>query len=409
MKDNNGLVSRRHFIASSSLMLAGMAAFPAELPFGSYRSVSGESIRLGIIGVGSRGSGIANILRNLPALEVVACCDIISEHLQHGLDITGGTATAYSDYRRLLDDRSVQAVIIALPEHLHYPVACAALDAGKHVYLEKTMAHSIEEADDLARFVKNYPQLVLQVGHQYRYFALYHKIAEIMERGWLGEVLQYECQYHRNSDWRRPVPRPELERQINWRMYKEYSGGLMTELCSHQVDIVNWLTGSHPLRVTAIGGIDYWKDGRETYDNIRALYEYPDGVKASVSSILSNAYKGYSLRILGTKATIEVQQSKAFIYGESVKKELTTVDGVTGATAESWGQGEAVPIDFVTPDGENRDPTAYALLDFAACIQTGKKPFSNVETGRESAIAVHLANKAADTGAFQQWPGLPEG
>lgn len=390
--------SRRTFIQAGSWTLAGLAlGLPA---FAGARQ--NGTTRLGIIGMGNRGGGIANILRTLPGMELVACCDIMETQL--GVSAAAPEAVRrYTDYRQLLDDRAVDGVVIALPEYLHFEAATAALQAGKHVYLEKTMTHTPDEADQLVAVAANHPQQVLQIGHQYRYFMLYHKVNEAIRKGWIGNVLQYECQYHRNSDWRRPVPDAALERQVNWRMYKAYSGGLMTELCAHQVDILNWFAGAHPLQVTAVGGIDYWKDGRETYDNIRAIYTYPGGVRANVSSILTNAYNGYSIRVLGTAGTIEIQRTGALVYPENNKKELTTVDGVTGATSESWGQGKPVPLAFENQDAENRDPTAYALLDFADCIRTGKKPFSNVETGRDSAKAVMLANRSAETGKIQQW------
>jgi predicted dehydrogenase len=108
-----------------------------------------------------------------------------------------------------------------------------------------------------------------------------------------------------------------MERAINWRMYKEYCGGVLSELSAHEIDIVNWMQDSHPLKVAGFGGIDYWKDGRETFDNIRLVYEYPGGVKASVTSILSNEYKGYSIRILGSKGTIEILRDQAYIYPEA--------------------------------------------------------------------------------------------
>ena len=401
--NNNKPLSRRRFLVDSSLAVAGLTGIAAKFPAYIGHQHVGEPLRLGIIGMGSRGCGMASIVKTLPGMVLTACCDVLDLHLQNGLKFSDGKAKAYTDYRKMLEDRDVDGVVITLPEHLHYQAAVDALESGKHVYLEKTMTHTISEALDLVEKVHRYPQLVFQIGHQYRYFALYHKAAEIMSKGWLGTVLQYECQYHRNSDWRRPVPDPQLERHINWRMYKEYSGGLMTELCCHQIDVVNWLANSRPVKVTAMGGIDYWKDGRETYDNIRALYEYPNGVKASVSSILSNAYKGYSLRILGTKATLEIQQSGAFLYGEKSHNVHATVDGVTGATVQSWGQGEPVPLEYANQDEYDRDPTGYALLDFAECIRTGKKPFSNVETGRDAAIAVLLANKSAETGMMQEW------
>src|SRR5690606_28596374 len=150
-----------------------------------------------------------------------------------------------------------------------------------------------------------------------------------------------------------PVKDPKLERVINWRMYKEYCGGPLSELCAHEIDAVNFILDSHPLKVTGVGGIDYWKDGRETYDNIRTIYQYPDGIKASFTSILSNAYNGYSIRILGDRATVEIQRDKAFIFAETKNNKRGTVDGVTGATIATTTQGQGKEIVFDTPGGKS--------------------------------------------------------
>lgn len=402
MIQNN--LSRRKFVLTGAAALSGVAAFGySHLPYSGVTTYSKtDTLRVGLIGTGSRGSGIAHTLKGLPGLSLAACCDIVPEHLQKGLSLSAKGAKGYADYRKMLEDKSIDAVIIATPLYLHYPMALDAIAAGKHVYMEKTMTYDIEQALNLVKKVKE-ADLAFQVGHQYRYFALYHQIHELLSEGWCGDVTHFECQYHRNNDWRRPVADPKQERMINWRMYREYSGGLMAELCAHQIDIVNWMTGSHPVKVSGLGGIDYWKDGRETYDNVRTVYEYPDGVKASVSSVLSNAFKGYSIRILGTKATIEVQRDKAYIYAESTRQELGVVDGVSGATVKAWTQGEAVPVEFEHQDTEQRDPTAYALLDFGACIRNRKTPFSNVETGRDAAVAVHMANNAMREEKYQYW------
>ncbi len=392
--------SRRKFISTSAAALSGtvlMNSFPL-----IGHAMKTDTIRVGLIGAGTRGAGIAHLLKDLPGLAITAVCDIMEDNLQKGMSLAVKEAKSYTDHKKLLENKDIDAVIIATPLYLHHPMAMDALDAGKHVYVEKTMTYDIPQTLSLVKKVKN-SRLVLQVGHQYRYYALYHRIKEVLSQNWAGKVTQIECQYHRNSNWRFPVKDPRLERQVNWRMYKQYSGGLMAELCGHQIDIVNWMLDSHPLKVTGFGGIDYWKDGRETYDNVRTVFVYPDGVKASVSSILTNAFKGYSIRILGTKATIEIQRDKAFIYAEAQDKELGTVDGVTGATVKAWTQGEPVPIEFMYPDAQKRDPTSYALLDFAACIRTGKKPASNVETGRDAAIAVHIANKAMATEQCVKW------
>jgi predicted dehydrogenase len=389
--------SRRKFIATSTLALSGLTAF-------GYQGMSlgdlGQTglIRIGLIGSGSRGQGLATLLAKIQGFELVACCDIIPENLKGGIKLASKGARSYTDYKKLLQDKDIQAVIIATPLYLHYPMAVDAIAAGKHIYMEKTMAYTIPQALDLVKKVER-SNLVFQVGHQYRYYSMYLKVKEILSKGWIGKVSHYECQYNRNSDWRKPVIDPKMERAINWRMYKEYCGGVLSELSAHEIDIVNWMEDSHPLKVAGFGGIDYWKDGRETFDNIRLVYEYPGGVKASVTSILSNEYKGYSIRILGSKGTIEILRDQAYIYPEATKKTLGTVDGVTGATMEVLPGGKGQPIVFE----KQLDPTSYALQDFAECILKGKKPASNVNNGRDVAIAVHMGNKAAETEKTQYW------
>src|SRR5690606_28743158 len=235
-------------------------------------------------------------------------------------------AKKYKDYKALLDDKNVDAVYIASPEHLHYQMAMDAIAAGKHIYLEKTITYNIAQALELEKKVNN-SKIVFQVGHQYRSFPLYQKIKEAIDSKLLGTVLHFECQYHRNSDWRYPISANSNERLTNWRLYKEYSGGLMTELSAHQIDIVNWMTNdSHPLKVAGIGTLNYWKDGRDIFDSVQAVYEYPDGIKANVSSVLSNQYTEYEIKVLGTKGTIRIFRDSATIYPEPLKKQFGDVD-----------------------------------------------------------------------------------
>ncbi|WP_078668687.1 Gfo/Idh/MocA family protein [Chitinophaga eiseniae] len=390
--------SRRKFLYTSAVALSG-AMFTSTLPV--LGQTAAAPLKIGIIGTGNRGSGIAKLLQKIAGIELTACCDVIPAHLQRGMSLAAKGAKAYTDYRQLLNDKKVEAVIIATPLSMHYPMAKDALDAGKHVYLEKTMTYDIPQAIQLAAQVRK-SGLVLQVGHQYRYYELYHRVKEVIGQNWLGKITHFECQYHRNSDWRNPVPDPSLERLVNWRMYREYSGGLIAELCGHQIDMVNYLQDAHPLRVVGMGGIDYWKDGRETWDNVRTIFEYPGGVKASVSSILSNAYKGYAIRVLGDRGTIEIQRDKAFVYSEGGKKELAVVDGVTGATKTDQ-TGEGVPLTFGIAGQRVPEPTTSALLAFAESIRKNIPPASSAETGKIAAIAVHMANKAIETGTSQSW------
>ena len=397
---NNG-ISRRKFVAASAITLSGLTAFGIK-SFSQKFSLN-DTMRIGLIGSGSRGAGLASLLKEIKGIELVACCDIIPENLQNGLTYAVKGAKGYSDYRKLLEDKTIDAVIIATPLFLHHPMSVAALQAGKHVYLEKSLSSDIPQAVDLVTKVKD-SKLVFQIGYQYRYYALYHKVKEVIDKGWLGKITHFECQYNRNSNWRNPVKDPKMERIINWRMYREYCGGPLSELCAHQIDMVNYLLGdTHPLKATGMAGINYWKDGRETYDNIRVIYEYPGGIKSACTSVLSNAYNGYSIRILGDKATVEIQRDKALIFSESTENKRGTVDGVTGATIEAVTQGKGVEIPFLKPGMEDVEPTVFALNDFFDCIRNKKNPLSNVETARNASIAIHIGNAAADTEKLQIW------
>jgi predicted dehydrogenase len=397
MDDHN--ISRRKFVSTGALTFAGLAA----LGLPAFGQSSGqEPVRVGLIGCGSRGCGLAGIVKDLPGVSLVACCDILPAHLQDGLALAVKGAKGYPDHRKLLEDGQVDAVIIATPLFLHYPMAVNALDAGKHIYLEKSLANDISQVLDLVKRVRRSGQ-VFQVGYQYRYYGLYHRVKEIIRQNWVGKVTHFECQYNQNSNWRRPVDDPKMERAVNWRMYREYCGGPLSELCAHQIDMVNYLLDSHPLKVTGMGGINYWKDGRDTYDNIRTIYEYPDGIKSSVTSILSNGYNGYNIRILGDKATVEIQREKALIYAESTEHLKGTVDGVTGATLLAISQGKPVEIKMDKVPQTQLEPTNYALQGFIQCIRDKTKPVSNIETAKDASLAILIGNKAMDTEAFQTW------
>jgi len=392
------LFSRRQFVSGSVMAMGGLAITGTSLAANIKQQ---RQLRIGLIGTGMRGAGLATVIKDVPGAVIVACCDIVEERLKNGLAQAGPTSKGYKDYRKILDDKNIDAVIIATPHYLHAPMALEALQAGKHVYLEKSLSYTIDQGLELVKKVKE-SGLVFQVGYQYRYYPLYHKVKEIMEKGWLGKVTHFESQYNRNSNWRVANTDPSLERTLNWRMYRQYCGGPLSELCAHQIDMVNYLLGEHPLKVTGMGGINYWKDGRDTYDHVNTIYEYPGGIKSMVYSNLSNAFNGYSIRVFGDKATVEIQRDKAFIYAESFEHIKATVDGVSGATKEA---AEGKPEELVVnKDGSiPEEPTVTALRDFVDCVATGRKPVSNVETACISSVAVLMGNMAMDTGTLQSW------
>ncbi|NIR67307.1 MAG: Gfo/Idh/MocA family oxidoreductase [Aliifodinibius sp.] len=402
-------ISRRKFLEISALATAGVTLGLSNPRDGQAESPN-DIINVGIIGVGDRGEWEAYILKDIPGMRVIACCDILPDHLANGLKQADTGAKGYQDYRNLLENKDIDAVVIATPLHLHYQMAMDALQADKHIYCEKTMTYNIEQAHQLTEAVTRFDR-VFQVGYQTRNNPLIGEIRKMIRSGACGQITHIRCNYHRNGDWRREVPDPQLERLINWRMYWEYSGGLMAELCSHHIDIANWFLESHPEKVTGFGGIDYWKDGRETFDNVCTIYEYPEGIKAIFTSITTNAHYGISLQYMGTRGTIEINNEEGqqalyfaeqkFVEEEPVPEKEGSAYAVTSATYQAWKRGEGVPIKVENQPQNDRETTGLALLHFGNCIRNNKIPVSNAKTARDAAVAVHLGNRAMRNGTIE--------
>lgn len=394
-------MNRRKFLENSALAASGIVLqAPA---FSQPHKVSeNDTVQLGVIGTGSRGGGLIRVMQQFSQFKVVACCDILDFRLEEAVANADKGCKAYTDYKKLLEDKNVDAVIVSAPLYLHHKIAADAIEAGKHVYCEKTMTYQKSEALDLVKRMEGKKQ-IFQVGYQYRYFPLYLKIAELLQDDFIGQVTNVYIQWNRNHDWRRPVPKPELERIINWRMYKEYSGGLTAELHSHQVDFVNWIYQTHPVRVTGFGGIDYWKDGRETFDNVNTILEYPNGMKVNCIALTANAHDGFLIKFKGDKGTIALKIDNAEFYLEKPDMtQLGTVDGVTGATLKAIEEGKGIPI-WTEQKNEDWDGTHYAFSAFYDSIINNKMPISNVKSGAISALSARLAIDSLRGGSIEKW------
>ena len=388
-------VSRRRLLADA-LLVGGGLTLAGYRPFGHALDKT-PLVNLGIIGTGSRGAGLASIIQTMPDINLAACCDLLPFRLADGMRYGNKQTRSYSDYRALLDEQNIDAVIVATPFNTHADIAIAALDAGKHVFCEKTMAYGYDDIRRLCEKAKS-AGLVFQTGHQYHSSRLYRHIVELVRQGKIGELTAIECQWNRNGNWRRPVPDPKWERLINWRMYREYSGGLVAELCSHQIDFANWLLNSRPSKVSGFGGIDYWKDGRETYDNVHLITEYPSGVKARYTSLTTNSKDGYQIKILGTEGSIIINKNQAWLFAEALAEKGTAiVDGVSGATRGAWGP-PGVPISLA-----HNDPSLQALMDFGNAIANRLQPQSDIKSGANVAVVVQMALDAMDKDRVEHW------
>jgi predicted dehydrogenase len=403
-----------------------------------------EPVRTAVIGTGGRGSDLIRSLTTIEGCDLVAIADDYPPHLEKAAKFAGPQAKQYSDYHKLLDEVKPAAVVIAVPLYLHYRVASDALQAGCDVFCEKTMCHTVDEARKLAEEVER-AKAVFQVGLQRRANPIYQQAAAMVQSGVLGQVTAVKAQWHRNNNWRRPVPVPKghadwtkLERKLNWRLYREYSGGLMTELGSHQLDVVNWLLGDIPKRVIASGGIDYWRDGREVCDNVFCLYEYelpplagprpdpdavalPNGgtnesslkpytVRVIYSSLCNNAYEGAAELVMGTKGTLYLTSNKGLFYREKLADDVgwsakKTADGgsadasvvISGKTLKlsnsPWAhRGEPLEIDNLLGD-DTRDELV-SFLDHVR--REDVKTICDAREGLRDTATVLTANRAID-------------
>jgi len=406
------IIDRREFIKLGAAATAAMPFSINMANLSSMKNFPNESIRMGVIGTGDRGEWECYILKETPGIDVVACCDIIPSHLERGLGEAVKGAKGYSDYRKLLEQKDIDAVLIATPQHLHYEMAVDAIKAGKHIICEKTLTLNTEDALSLSQIVKN-SNLVFQVGYQWQSSPLFNHIHKMVQDGDCGQITHIRCNYNRNTDWRTKIDDPKMERLLNWRMYREYSGGLMAELCSHHINIVNWLLDAQPIKISGFGGIDFWKDGRETYDNVNTIFEYPGGVKASFQAITTNAYENTSIVIMGTEGTIVIEKEEgqiAHYYSEPSKVkihasegELQNADAISSATRKAWVRSEPIPIEVKNNTKDDFETTRAMFLDFVDCVKNNKTPRSNIDNGRNVAIAVDLAIKAMDNNRIEYW------
>lgn len=311
MKDRN--ISRRDFL--KGLGVAGGTLLAATSPwlkaFSDVEATAGGRLRVGIIGPGSRGRFLLGFVTQNPKADVVAMADIYQPSIDEAKKIIPH-ATPYHDYRRLLDDSRVQAVIIATPLSTHYQIARDAIAAGKDVYCEKTLCYGMDECHSL--YMQHLASdRIFFTGQQRLFDPRYIRAMQLIHDGLIGKVTAIHAYWNRNGDWRRPVPDPRYEQLVNWRLYTRFSKGLMTELACHQLQVGTWALGKLPRRVMGTGAITFWDDGRQVEDNLNCIYQFPGGEQMTYASDIANKFYGLEEQILGSKGTMEPEKGKYYM------------------------------------------------------------------------------------------------
>jgi len=405
---------RRDFLKKMSI--AGVATLLVSSPwlsaFSQLKHTDNSKARIGVIGTGSRGQFLMSFLKDNTKCSIIAICDIYQPSIDGALKLFP-EARVYNDYRKLLENNEVDAVIIATPLNTHCQIALSAFEAGKHVFCEKSIGFTMDEC--LQIYNKHISSgKVFFSGQQRLFDPRYIQAMEMIHSGKFGEIEAIKTFWYRNGDWRRNVPSPELERQINWRLYREYSKGLMTELACHQLQVGSWALQSIPEKVMGHGAITYWKDGREVHDNISCIYVFANGVKMTFDSVISNKFYGLEEQILCHLGTVEPEKGKYYFENISPAPAIlqmmndveNKVFGSLPFAGTSWAPETAQKNkgEYILGEKPTGDGTSLMLDAFVEAVITEIQPPRIAEEGYYASALTLLGDMAIEQGQILTFP-----
>lgn len=321
MNESNSEFSRRDFLRDSSFaalatLLGGVRLAPrANAAEGQEAKPPSGKMKVGVIGLGNWGRELLDQLARLPQAEVAAICDNYPAMMKRSASKAPGAAQT-EDYKAILDNKDIKAVVIATPTHLHKEIALAALQAGKHVYCEAPLAATLEDARAIAQAARAAGKVVFQPGLQLRCDPQRHFLLPFVRSGALGKWAMTRAQWNKKTSWRFTSPNPDREKALNWRLDRATSLGLLGEIGMHQIDQVGWFLNALPTAITAFGSVAFWRDGREVADTVQAVFQFPDQVQLSYSATLANSFESDYEIYYGSDAAVMIRGSSAWMFKE---------------------------------------------------------------------------------------------
>ncbi len=423
--------SRRKFLQTGSgvavaSLVAGKHVVLAQEQAAAAQTSSGDRVRFASIGVGIQGSSLLRAAVTLPQAECVAACDLYDGRHTLAREIAGPAIKTTRRYQEILDDKNIECVIVAVPDHWHKQIAVDALSAGKDVYVEKPMSHSIAEGEAMVRAVQQSKNF-LQVGSQRVSSVLFAKAKELYDGGSIGQLTQVELQLGRNSPggaWQYPWPtdlspqtldwetwlgsapkRPfDPETFVRWRRLREYGTGMAGDLMVHLVSGMQFATGINaiPDKAFSYGGIVRWKDGRNMPDLMVTTFAY-GAVPVTVRLTLGTETPEVT-RLMGPHGVIEVSNNSVTLIPQS-GLDTSPNYGLNGFPAamhaayeKQWhAEHDAELAKYALQDvtvwrGPSWDDLKPHLTNFFSSVRTRKPVVEDVVFGHHAAAACHMAN-----------------
>lgn len=388
-----------------------------------------DRIRIGVIGAGGRAMQLVGHLlaesqepfagipqfktKRIPGSQVVAVADVFELNRDRAAATVGTPLAQFKDYRKLLDSKDIDAVIIGAPDHWHSRMLIDAVGAGKDVYVEKPVTHSIEEGPEEIRAVEKSGRMV-QTGTQHRSWKHYIQGKEIMDSGTLGTVRLVESYWFLNySATKETVPRMKVdlskldwkawlgsapEQSFSpmkfrmWRYFWNFGGGALTDLMTHSISTIQWYMDSPTPDSASATGQVYDFDW-ECPDTVTCTLKYPKGFMVTYTGGHSTGMDFGSIIFRGSKATLEISRAALALYDEDVRRPFSTYN----SASRRW---RPQPKVYVESDYEG---TADNLLNWLEAIRSRKTPNVNVRVGVEAARAAHIGNAALISGKTAKW------
>jgi len=435
---NPFFINRREFVKKSAMIGAAGLTLGAVSPL-KAAAASGSEINVAMIGTGAEGQVLLNSLKNIPGLRFVALCDIWDYNLKKGMSAlraTGQQPATYEHFEDMLEKHpEIDAVIVATPDFWHAPHTIACLKAGKHVYCEKMMSNTLEGAKSMVLAARESGKL-LQIGHQRRSNPRYRFVLDrfVNKAELCGRIVNVNGQWNRSLSKSQDItikkaslviPTEKLKQYgfnnmqefLNWRWYKNLSGGPISDLGAHQIDVFNWYLNTVPTSVIASGGRDYFTE-REHFDNVMTIFEYqtPKGGARAFYQVLTttSAGGGYFERFMGTEGCIKISENPSFtkIYREpevdldkwkplvsqGLLKQDSAAPAATPTASATMDVRESAPLAaYDLPIVLNKPAHQPHLENFFAAIRGEAELNCPAEHAYRDEFAIYHVNKAAET------------
>ncbi|HEY2458018.1 MAG TPA: Gfo/Idh/MocA family oxidoreductase [Candidatus Acidoferrum sp.] len=411
-------------VASRSILLGS-----APIPESTKAVPPSDQLRLGIIGVGMQGSPLLTTAITLPGVQCVAACDLYDGRHTLAKEIVGTNIKTTRRYHELLDDKEIDCLIVAVPDHWHKQVVVDALSAGKDVYCEKPMSHTAADGIEMVNAYKKSGRIV-QIGSQRVSSVICQKAKELLSQGVIGDLTLVEGSLGRNDPtgaweypppfdlspqnldwdtWQGTVPKRAFDGKLfaRWRCWKEYGTGVAGDLLVHLVSGMNFMLGWNepPARVMAMGGILRWNDGRNMPDVQAALYEYgkyPVYLRLNLGCETPEMY-----RFQGSHGILEVTENGIASYPQTGEDSAPSYYAMNSFPHQmrqeylaKWHQEHETPpgkepiTEGVNFKGDSWDDLRPHLWNYFQAVRSRKPVVEDAVFGHNAALACHMANES---------------